>query len=346
MELDFTPFTLHFKTPFAISSGVRSSTDTIIVKITSGNIIAYGEASLPPYLEEDVYSVSQFILKAKKYLKNIHDITLLPEIIASLDQLAPKHHAAKSAIDIALHDLFGKVNQAPLYKMWGLEFKDCPPPFFTIGVSIKEDELKSKIEAAKKFKLLKVKVDGENDRRIISSIRKMTDKAIVIDANQGWKDKQQALDLLHWMKEQNVLFVEQPFQKNNMSDQVWIKEQSPLPLFADESLQRLSDLDIVKNHFHGINIKLTKCTGLLEAKKIIAEARKENLQIMIGCMSESSCAISAAAHLAPLCDYADLDGAFLIKNDPFEGTHIEKGIIEIKNTPGIGVSPKVKMFGA
>jgi len=159
--------------------------------------------------------------------------------------------------------------------------------------------------------------------------------------NQGWKDKFHALEMIEWLQNKNVLFIEQPLPKENIDDMHWLFERSSLPLYADESVQRYIDIDTVKNCFHGINIKLMKCTGMNEANKMISYARKLNLKILIGCMSETSCAVSAAAQLTPFADYADLDGPLLIKNDLFEGIQFIDGKITLNEMPGIGVIPKL-----
>jgi L-Ala-D/L-Glu epimerase len=183
-------------------------------------------------------------------------------------------------------------------------------------------------------------LNGENDKLIINTIRSISDKPIAIDVNQGWKDKYNALEMLNWLSDKNILFVEQALPKDNSDDARWLFERSPLPLFADESIQRYADIDKVKDCFHGINIKLMKCTGMFEAYKMIKRARELNLKILIGCMSETSCAISAAAQLTPLADYADLDGALLIKNDLFDGITFLDGKIVLNEMPGIGVIQK------
>jgi L-alanine-DL-glutamate epimerase-like enolase superfamily enzyme len=185
--------------------------------------------------------------------------------------------------------------------------------------------------------MLKIKIGTQNDRNLISTIRKITAKKIIADANQGWKEKEEALELIQFLKEEGVVLVEQPMNKNDLAGHEWLKERSPLPIFADESLQRLSDFDRIKNSFHGINIKLMKCTGIREAYALIKKGRSENMQIMLGCMTETSCAISAAAQLAPLADYADLDGNLLIKNDPFIGLSYSDGRIMVNDLPGLGV---------
>ena len=192
-------------------------------------------------------------------------------------------------------------------------------------------------ECADKFNILKVKVGRDNDKEMIDTIREVTDLPIAVDANQGWKDRQQALDMIHWLKEKGVVMVEQPMARERKDDIAWITERSPLPIFADEAIQRLKDIKDVEGAYTGINIKLMKCTGMREAWKMLNYARARGMKVMVGCMTETSCAVSAAAQLAPAVDFADLDGNLLISNDRFRGMEVVKGKIALPDRPGIGV---------
>ena len=174
---------------------------------------------------------------------------------------------------------------------------------------------------------------------MIETIREITDLPIAVDANQGWKDKHKALEMIHWLAEHGVVMVEQPMPKEMLDDNAWITENSPLPIFADEAIQRLKDIPSIKGAYSGINIKLMKCTGMREAWKMANYARAEGMKVMVGCMTETSCAVSAAAQLSPLVDFADLDGNLLITNDLFEGMTVEKGRITLPDRPGIGLKP-------
>jgi L-alanine-DL-glutamate epimerase-like enolase superfamily enzyme len=172
---------------------------------------------------------------------------------------------------------------------------------------------------------------------MIEAIRSVTDKPIAIDANQGWGDKRYALDMIHWLKERGIVMIEQPLSKHRLDDNAWVTERSPLPVFADESFQRLTDVLKLKGAFTGVNIKLMKCTGMREAWKILTVARAAGMGVMVGCMTETSCAISAAAQLSPAVDWADLDGNLLISNDLFQGATVVNGKLTLNNTPGIGI---------
>ncbi len=182
-----------------------------------------------------------------------------------------------------------------------------------------------------------MKLGKNNDKEMIESVRAITDVPLTADPNQGWKDKFYALDMIHWLKEKGVVYVEQPMAKEKYDDHAWLTERSPLPILADESCQRLTDISKVKGAYNGIVIKLMKCTGMREANKMITLARSYGMKIMFGCMTETSCAISGASHMSPMVDWADLDGMLLIKNDPFVGTTVKEGKLVLSEGAGIGV---------
>ena len=220
---------------------------------------------------------------------------------------------------------------------WGFDAAKAPSTTFTIGIDTPDVVRAKTKECAEKFNILKVKLGRDNDKEMIETIRSVTNLPIAIDANQGWKDKKYALDMIHWLNERGIVMIEQPMPKSQIDDIAWVTEHSPLPVFADESIQRLSDVAAQKGVFSGINIKLMKCTGMREAWKMLNLARALDMKVMIGCMTETSCACSAAAQLSPAVDFADLDGNLLIANDRFKGMEVVGGKITIPNLPGIGV---------
>jgi L-alanine-DL-glutamate epimerase-like enolase superfamily enzyme len=197
--------------------------------------------------------------------------------------------------------------------------------------------IRQKVKEAAEFKILKVKLGRGTDKQMIETIRSVSDVPLCVDVNQGWKDKKEALDMIFWLKEKGVEYVEQPMPKEKPDDIAWLTQNSPLPIIADEALQRLSDVQSTVGIYSGINIKLMKCTGMREAHKMINLARANKMKVMIGCMTETSCAISAAAQLSPLATWADLDGNLLINNDRFEGVKIVDGKITLNDLPGIGI---------
>ena len=195
------------------------------------------------------------------------------------------------------------------------------------------------LECCNRFNILKVKLGRDNDKELIEAVRSVTDLPLAVDVNQGWSDRFHALDMIYWLKEQGVEMVEQPLPVNRVYDTAWLSERSPLPVFADESVQGVKDLVRIKGVFTGVNIKLMKCGGLREAHKMVDIARAMGMKVMLGCMTETSCGISAAAQLSPAVDFADLDGNLLITNDCFRGVEVEKGRLVLGDRPGIGIKP-------
>ena len=336
MILRFTPYTAELRHAFTIATASRTSTPGMLLEVEHDGIIGYGEASMPPYLGESQASSAAFL--AQVDLGRFPDPFQLGEILPAIDALAPGNTAAKAAVDIALHDWIGKKLGAPWHRIWGLDPAKAPVTSFTIGIDTPE-VVRQKTREAAPYKIIKVKLgrDPATDRALIDAIREVTDRPITVDANQGWPDRAEALRMIEWLATRGVIFIEQPMPKENPADTAWLRERSPLPLIADESVQRLPDVNRALGVFDGINIKLMKCTGLREAHEMITVARALGLKVMLGCMTETSCAISAAAQLSPLVDWADLDGALLIKNDVFLGTTVVDGKITLNDLPGIGV---------
>lgn len=337
MKLSFRPYELKLAHVFTVSSYSRTSTPGIQLQIEYEGVTGYGEASMPQYLGQSVESVSRFLERVD--LSRFPDPFQLEDILAYVDSLSPGDTAAKAAVDIALHDLVGKLLGAPWYRIWGLNPAKAPNTTFTIGIDTPEVVRVKTRECADRFRILKVKVGLDNDKEMIRTIREITDLPIAVDANQGWKDRAQALEEIFWLKEHGVVMVEQPMAKERLDDNAWITERSPLPVFADEAVQRLADIPGIKGAYHGINIKLMKCTGMREAWKMANYAKAEGMRVMVGCMTETSCAVSAAAQLSPLADFADLDGNLLITNDLFDGMQVIDGKITLPYRPGIGVMP-------
>lgn len=335
MKMRFFPYELQLRHVFTVATYSRTTTPDVQVEIEYDGIIGYGEASMPPYLGQTVKSVLAFLQKVD--LGQFSDPFQLEDILAYVDSLSPGDTAAKAAVDIALHDLVGKLLQAPWYRIWGLDKEKAPSTTFTIGIDTADVVRKKTEECAELYNILKVKLGRDNDKEMIKTIRSVTDLPIAVDANQGWKDRQHALDMIHWLKEQGIVMVEQPMPKELLDDIAWVTQQSPLPVFADESVQRLKDVPSLKGAFTGINIKLMKCTGMREAWKMLTLARALDMKVMVGCMTETSCACSAAAQLSPAVDFADLDGNLLISNDRFKGMEVVGGKITLSDLPGIGV---------
>ena len=335
MKLRIYPYELQLQHTFTVSSYSRNTTPGVQVEIAYQGFTGYGEASMPPYLGQSVESVTAFLQKVD--LEQFADPFCLEDILTYVDCLSPGDTAAKAAVDIALHDLVGKMLGAPWYRIWGYDAAKAPSTTFTIGIDTPEVMTEKTLECAGRFNILKVKLGTDRDKEIIETIRSVTDLPIAVDVNQGWGERFQALDMIYWLKEHGVVMVEQPLAIHRYEDQAWLNERSPLPLFADESVQRLPDVPRMHGLFSGINIKLMKCTGLREAHRMVELARALGMKVMLGCMTETSCAVSAAAQLSPAVDFADLDGNLLISNDLFSGVTVVDGKLTLPSAPGIGV---------
>lgn len=337
MKLRFYPYELQLQHTFTVSSYSRTTTPGVQVEIDYQGFTGYGEASMPPYLGQSVESVTAFLQKVD--LEQFADPFCLEDILEYVDSLSPGDTAAKAAVDIALHDLVGKMLGAPWYRIWGYDPAKAPSTTFTIGIDTPEVMKEKTLECAGRFNILKVKLGTDRDKEIIETIRSVTDLPLAVDVNQGWGERFQALDMIYWLKEHGVVMVEQPLAIHRYDDQAWLFERSPLPIFADESVQRLPDVPRMQGLFTGINIKLMKCTGLREAHRMVELARALGMKVMLGCMTETSCAVSAAAQLSPAVDFADLDGNLLISNDLFSGVTVVDGKLTLPSAPGIGVLP-------
>ncbi len=322
------------KYPFSISGFTRTSTPLMLIELEYEGQVGYGEASMVPYHGESVATATDFLDKVNvDQFKPPFNFDVIADY---LDQLAPANPNIKAAIDIALHDLQGKLEGKPCHSYFGSKPEQMPPTSITIGMD-KPEVILQKVKEAEPAHILKVKLGGDEDKRLIETIRSVTNKPLFVDANQGWKDRKQALEMVCWLQEQGVLLIEQPMDKTNWDDNAWVTAHSPIPILGDESIQRLADVDKAKGVYHGINIKLMKSAGMHEAFQMIKRARELDLKILIGCMSETSCATLAAAALAPLCDWADLDGPFLTQNNPFPMPEFKEGRWVLSNSPGLGL---------
>ena len=342
LRLSWEPYELKLRHTFTVSGSSRTSTPDVQVKLEYDGFTGCGEASMPPYLGHTVESVCAFLQKLD--LGQFNDPFRLEEIMDYVCGKAERlpdgnlsDAPARAAVDIALHDLYGKLLGQPLWRIWGLDPGKAPLTTFTIGIDTPEVMRAKTLEAADRFKILKVKVGRPDDKEMIGAVRSVSPLPIAVDANQGWTDRQQALDEIFWLKDNGVVMVEQPLPKDRPDDSAWLTERSPLPIFGDESVQALEDVRRARGVFDGVNIKLMKCGGLMEARKMMTYARAEGLKVMLGCMTETSCGISAVSQISPGVDFADLDGNLLIGNDPFEGVTVEDGRITLKDAPGLGL---------
>jgi len=333
LKLKYKYYLLKLNHEFRISRGSRSEAPLMLTSISFDGVDGFGEASMPTLYGESLESAVSFLSKIN--LEQFKDPFCTNEILEYVDGLAEGNQAIKAAIDIALHDLVGKLLSLPVHKYFGLSIKN---PFTSMTISIDTPEkMAARALEFPDFKYLKIKLGTTNDRAMIAAIRGVTKQPFFIDANQGWSDKQEALEFVHWLKEQNTVFIEQPMPKACKDDLSWLSANSPLPIIGDEGVQRLSDIREASSIYHGINIKLMKSTGLREGFKMAISAKALGMKVMLGCMSETSCAISAAAQLSALADWVDLDGNLDAANDPYKGVIVKDGQLLLNNLPGIGL---------
>ena len=338
MNLSFHPLDLKLRHTFQIAREIRDVQNNIIVLLKDENgITGLGEAAPISFFGEDVKSGTEVLTQSVDLLKNA-DPFHIEDITGSLKNKFPKDTAARAAIDIAIHDFIGKKLKIPLYKLLGLNRKEVKTTSFTIGIDTLEKMCK-KVDEAKDFPILKIKVGIKNDLEILKELRKITKAVFRVDANTGWT-VDEAIKKLNIIEELGVELVEQPFPVGSIEALKKIRRHVKIPVFADEDVKNSGDIPALSDAVDGINIKLMKCGGIREALRMISTARAHGLKIMIGCNIESSVSITAAAHLTPLVDYADLDGHLLVTNDPYIGVTVDKGKLTLPESDGLGVKTR------
>jgi len=338
MNLSFHPLDLKLRHTFQIAREIRDVQNNIIVLLKDENgITGLGEAAPISFFGEDVKSGTEVLTQSVDLLKNA-DPFHIEDITGSLKNKFPKDTAARAAIDIAIHDFIGKKLKIPLYKLLGLNRKEVKTTSFTIGIDTLEKMCK-KVDEAKDFPILKIKVGIKNDMEILKELRKITKAVFRVDANTGWT-VDEAIKKLNIIEELGVELVEQPFPVGSIEALKKIRRHVKIPVFADEDVKNSGDIPALSDAVDGINIKLMKCGGIREALRMISTARAHGLKIMIGCNIESSVSITAAAHLTPLVDYADLDGHLLVTNDPYIGVTVDKGKLTLPESDGLGVKTR------
>jgi len=335
MKIDIKTKKLILKHTWTISRNSSNFKNNVFVRIEKDGIAGYGEAAPNVRYGENAELTTQKI-NAARYVYKENDLFHFVNIKEALDSAIVKQSCAKAALDIALMDWVGKALNVPLYKYFGLNPADAPLTSFSIGIDTPE-VIKQKVREAADYPLLKVKVGKPNDEEIIGAVRSVTDKPIRVDANEGWKTKEEALERILWLKSQGVEFIEQPMPAAMIEETAWLRERVGIPIVADEAVKTAADIPKLAKAYDGINIKLMKSGGIQEAVRMIGMAKSLGMKIMLGCMIESSVAISAAAHLTPFVDWADLDGNLLISNDPFSGVKVNKGKFIFNDKPGLGV---------
>ena len=324
---------LHAWTTTMSSSQYR---DTLHVAYARDGITGHGEGAPIVRYHEDAQSARKAVESVRGFLLSA-DPMQFGKVMAEVFQRVPGEWAGKAAIDIALMDWVGQKLGIPLYTWFGLDPKDTPLTTFSIGIDTPEITRQKTREAAD-FPILKVKVGLATDEPTIEAVRSVTKKPLRVDANEGWKDKEEAVRKINWLEKMGVQFIEQPLPAEMIEETRWVRSRVHIPIIADEACQRASDIPKLKDAFDGVNVKLDKSGGVLEAYRMIQIAKALGMKTMLGCMVSSSVTVTAAAHLSPLVDYADLDGNLLISNDPFHGVRVEKGKLMLPNRPGLGLT--------
>ena len=320
---------------WTIARGSADYKENVFVKLEQGGICGFGEAAPNVrYGESAALTVTR--MKAAAPVFEQHDLFHFEELAAALAETIRDQSCARAGLEMALLDWVGKALQAPLYRMWGLNPARAPLTSFSIGIDSPE-VIQAKVEEAADYPILKIKLGMGDDEAVLGAVRRVTDRPLRVDANEGWLNKEEALEKIRWLADQNVEFVEQPLPAAMVEETAWLRERAPLPIVADEAVKTAADIPKVAHAYDGINIKLMTSGGLLEALRMIHLARALDLKIMLGCMIESSLAISAAAQLAPYTDWIDLDGNLLLREDPFRGVRIERGKVLYNELPGLGV---------
>jgi len=309
--------------------------DTLSVRLTSQETSGIGEGAPIIRYHENAEGARQALDSVKALLQS-SDPWQFEKIMATVSRQLEGQYAAKAALDIALHDWVGKKLGIPLYRMWGLDPKDAPVTTFSIGIDTPEIT-RQKVRETEGYPVLKIKVGLDTDEQTIEAVRSVTRKPLRVDANEGWKDKDVAVRKLNWLESQGVEFVEQPMPASMLEETRWVRKRVHLPILADEACLNAAAVPKLAEAYDGVNVKLDKCGGLQEARRTIEMAKALGMKTMLGCMISSSISVTAAAHLSPLVDYADLDGNLLIANNEYDGVQVTDGKLVLPDGPGLGL---------
>ena len=337
MDLTAHTLDLTLATPFRISRSVQTLAHNVLTRIDAEGLEGIGEAAPSGFYGERRESVFMALSDFGEHIEA--DPSLIEDIVTRMDRRLHANAAAKASVDMALYDLLGKRLGAPVYQLLGLNPDRTPLTSFTIGIDEPAAMARKAAEAAKRYPILKIKVGTDHDLEIVRAIREATDVTLRVDANAAWTPKQ-AIRVIRELEPYNLEFVEQPLEPTDLEGLRFVREHVTLPIIADESCETESDIPKLVGVVDGINIKLMKCGGIHHALRMIHTARAHHLKVMLGCMIESSLAITAAAHLSPLVDYADLDGNLLVSDDPWEGVQVEQGKLILPDRAGLGVRPR------
>jgi len=337
-KIDCSLARLNLRHTWTTTMSSREYRETVQLRYSKDGTTGHGEGApivrykeYPESARKAIESVSDKIAAGDPFMYR----KMLAEVRAAL---GPGQHAAMAAVDIAVFDWIGKKLGVPLYKLFGLDPAAAPVTDFSIGIDTPEITREKTREAAN-FPVLKVKVGLKTDEPTIEAVRSVTKKPIRVDANEGWTDKEEAIRKINWLESQGIEYVEQPMPAHMLEETRYVRSKVHLPIYADEACTDVNMIPKLADAYDGINVKLDKSGGILEAIRWIEVARALNLKVMLGCMVSSSCTVTAAAHISPLVDHADLDGGLLVANDPWHGVRIEKGKLILPTGPGLGLTP-------
>ncbi|NCU03780.1 MAG: dipeptide epimerase [Chitinophagaceae bacterium] len=337
LKVRYTKTELPFRYPFTISKGTKTHQPALMVELEYLGRKGYGEAPAIAYYNIPVDKMAEDLERKKMFVEKFA-YTDPERYWHYLHHLFPQNHFLVCALDIASWDMYGQLRNMPLYQLWNLDFRKAPVCDYTIGIDTVEKMVEKMQE--KPWPIYKIKVGVPGDIELVEALRKHTDAVFRVDANAGWtlEEAQQKIPVL---KELGVELVEQPLAKDNWEGMKVLYNESPLPLIADESCVYEQDVEKCKGHFHGINIKLTKCSGITPARRMIDKARELEMKVMIGCMNESTIGSAAIAHLAPLVDYVDMDGPLLLAEDVATGITYDYGKVGVSDKPGLGIEVNI-----
>lgn len=311
--------------------------DTLSLRLTSQGVTGVGEGAPIIRYQENAEGARDAVESARAWLVSA-DPWQFQKLMAEISRRIDGQYAAKAAIDIAVLDWVGKKLGVPLYRYFGLDAADAPVTTFSIGIDTPEIT-REKVREAKDFPVLKIKVGLDTDEATMEAVRSVTKKPLRVDANEGWKNKEEAVRKINWLESQGVEFVEQPMPAAMLEETRWVRGRVHIPILADEACLSAAAVPHLVDAYDGVNVKLDKCGGILQAKRCIDVAKSLGMKTMLGCMVSSSVSVTAAAHLSPLVDYADLDGNLLISNDPYTGVRVQNGKLILPDKPGLGLTP-------
>lgn len=309
--------------------------DTLFVNLTRDGVTGTGEGAPIVRYHEDAEG-GQKALETARQLLTEADPWQYAKVMDELNHRIQGQFAAKAAVDIALLDWVGQRLNIPLYRFFGLDANDAPITTFSIGIDTPEIT-RQKVREADQYPVLKIKVGLSTDEPTIEAVRSVTKKPLRVDANEGWKDKEEAVRKINWLETQGVEFIEQPMPAEMLEETRWVRSKVHLPIIADEACLNVAAIPKLVDAYDGVNVKLDKCGGMQQALRMIQIAKSLGMKTMLGCMVSSSVSVTAAAHLSPLVDYADLDGNLLIANDPYTGVKVEHGKLILPDRPGLGL---------